>query len=206
VNVYKTKDGRYMCAARIADAEEVKPRELSAAQWQRLWVADDVNAYKRNLAAALFADVLRREPGVKCDFPNLGQYDELKAKHPDALILKRRGDNYESVGSDAERVAEVCGIETFERVRADTDESVRMTSFASNALDTYLPKLIRAGERIAICEAMEQRSKSAELSCFATRVKSEESSCYAASVKSQELRVKNEVDADDSERKCGMKM
>jgi DNA mismatch repair ATPase MutS len=76
-----------------------------------------------------------------------------------------------------------------------------MTSFASNALDTYLPKLIRAGERIAICEAMEQRSKSAEL-----RVKSEESSCYAASVKSQELRVKNEVDADDSERKCGMKM
>jgi DNA mismatch repair ATPase MutS len=76
-----------------------------------------------------------------------------------------------------------------------------MTSFASNALDTYLPKLIRAGERIAICEAMEQRSKSAEL-----RVKGEESSCYAASVKSQELRVKNEVDADDSERKCGMKM
>jgi hypothetical protein len=206
VNVYKTKDGRYMCAARIADAEVVKPRELSAAQWQRLWVADDVNAYKRNLAAALFADVLRREPGVKCDFPNLGQYDELKAKHPDALILMRRGDDYESVGSDAERVAEVCGIETFERVRADTDESVRMTSFASNALDTYLPKLIRAGERIAICEAMEQRSKSAELSCFATRVKSEESSCYAASVKSQELRVKGEVDADDSERKCGMKM
>jgi DNA mismatch repair ATPase MutS len=146
--------------------------------------------------------VLRRELGVKCDFPNLRQYDELKAKHPDALILMRRGDDYESVGSDAERVAEVCGIETFERVRADTDESVRMTSFASNALDTYLPKLIRAGERIAICEAMEQRSKSAEV----LRTKSEESSCYAASVKSQELRVKNEVDADDSERKCGMKM
>jgi DNA mismatch repair ATPase MutS len=69
-----------------------------------------------------------------------------------------------------------------------------MTSFASNALDTYLPKLIRAGERIAICEAMEQRSKSAESSCSATRVKGEES------------RVKGEVDADDSERKCGMKM
>jgi DNA mismatch repair ATPase MutS len=65
-----------------------------------------------------------------------------------------------------------------------------MTSFASNALDTYLPKLIRAGERIAICDAMEQRSNSAEV----LRTKSEES------------RVKGEVDADDSERKCGVKM
>jgi DNA mismatch repair protein MutS len=66
---------------------------------------------------------------------------------------------YESVREDAEKVAEICDIDTFERVKSDTNESVKMTSFAPPALDTYLPKLIRAGQRVAICEALEEPRK-----------------------------------------------
>jgi hypothetical protein len=162
VSLYKTKDGeqsKYMCAVHIKDMEAVKPREITPLQWQRIWVTDDANAYKRNLAATLFSDVLKQEQGMKDDFPNLKQYDELKAKHPDALILMRRNDNYESIRADAEKVSEICSIDIFERVKSDTNESVKMTSFAAPALDTFLPKLIRAGQRVAICEALEEPRK-----------------------------------------------
>jgi antirestriction protein ArdC len=162
VSLYKTKDGeqsKYMCAVHIKDMEAVKPREITPLQWQRIWVTDDANTYKRNLAATLFSDVLKQEQGMKDEFPNIKQYDELKAKHPDALILMRRNDNYESIRADADKVSEICGIETFERVKSDTNESVKMTSFAAPALDTFLPKLIRAGQRVAICEALEEPRK-----------------------------------------------
>jgi antirestriction protein ArdC len=162
VSLYKTKDGeqsKYMCAVRIKGMEAVKPREITPLQWQRIWVTDDANAYKRNLAATLFSDVLKQEQGMKDKFPNLKQYDELKAKHPDALILMRRNDNYESIRADAEKVSESCGIDTFERVKSETNESVKMTSFAAPSLDTFLPKLIRAGQRVAICEALEEPRK-----------------------------------------------
>jgi DNA mismatch repair ATPase MutS len=96
---------------------------------------------------------------MKDDFPNIKQYDELKAKHPDALILMRRNDNYESIRADADKVSKICGIDTFERVKSDTNESVKMTSFAAPALDTFLPKLIRADQRVAICEALEEPRK-----------------------------------------------
>jgi antirestriction protein ArdC len=171
VNIFKNKEGQYMCLPKIQGVDKLQPREISALQWQRLWAADDVAKYKTALAATVFADVLQQknqaetvenhnEEQVKVNnFPNLKQIDELKAKHPDAIILMRHNDMYESVREDADKVAEICGIDTFERVRTDTNESVKMTSFAPPALDTYLPKLIRAGQRVAICEALEEPRK-----------------------------------------------
>lgn len=78
------------------------------------------------------------------------QFDELKAKHPDALLLFRCGDFYESYDDDAESIAKVLGV-TLTRRNSDKQ---RMAGFPYHALDTYLPKLIRAGHRVAICDAI----------------------------------------------------
>ena len=174
VNVFKNKVGKdenaevkYLCLPKITGVNRLQPREITPLQWQRLWITDDVSKYKTALAANLFADVLlqqkeaekveehNEETAKVDDFPNLKQVDELKAKHPDAVILMRHNDFYESVRGDADTVSKVCGIEKFERVKADKSESVIMTSFPAPALDTYLPKLIRAGHRVAICEQLE---------------------------------------------------
>lgn len=79
------------------------------------------------------------------------QYFELKAKHPDAILLFRCGDFYESYETDAIDCAYTLGITlTYER-----DSKTRMAGFPHHALDTYLPKLIRAGFRVAICDQLE---------------------------------------------------
>ena len=80
-------------------------------------------------------------------------YKEMKAKHPDAILLYRVGDFYESYADDAKAVAEVCGIvlTTVPKVRGDFKY---MTGFPAHALDSYLPRLVRAGKRVAICDAM----------------------------------------------------
>jgi hypothetical protein len=171
VNIFKNKEGQYLCLPKIQGVDKLQPREITALQWQRLWVADDIAQYKTALAATVFADVLQQKHQAESvetrdeestrvnDFPNLQQFDELKAKHPDAIILMRHNDMYESVRADADKMAEICGLQPFERVRADTNESVKMTSFVPSALDTYLPKLIRAGQRVAICDTLEEPRK-----------------------------------------------
>ena len=78
----------------------------------------------------------------------LKQYHELKAKHPDAILLFRCGDFYETYEDDAEACAKILGITLTKRI----DDSTRMAGFPYHALDTYLPKLIRAGRRVAICD------------------------------------------------------
>jgi hypothetical protein len=163
VNMYKAKgegnSNKYMIAVKIAGDEGVHTHEITQQQWQRIWVTDDAKTYKTNLAATVFADLLTQKQEDEniqvSDFPNLKQVDELKAKHPDAIILMRKDEVYESYREDAAVVADVCGIDTFDRVKSDTHESVTMTSFKAQSLDTYLPKLVRAGHRIAICEALE---------------------------------------------------
>lgn len=79
------------------------------------------------------------------------QFKNLKETHPDALLLFRYGDFYESYEEDAVAVAEICGI-TLTRYKDGT----RLASFPHFSLDTYLPKLIRAGHRIAICDELKQ--------------------------------------------------
>lgn len=75
------------------------------------------------------------------------QFRQLKEKHPDALLLFRCGNLYESLEEDAAAVSKVCGL----TVRHGTD-GTRSAAFPHFNLDTYLPKLIRAGHRIAICD------------------------------------------------------
>lgn len=221
VNVFKAKNDVILCAATIEGEEKLTPRVVSPGQWQRMWIAEDKNEYKKHLAATLFADILRKgqvqeqtasekqveETEVKQetqvstdkheeenkqasseekkdireekdatvqrdnnatvekkeeakgkqkeetkDSPIMKQWKELKAKHPDALLLFRVGDFYEMYEQDAKRGAEVLGITLTKR---NTQAGPYMAGFPHHALDTYLPKLIRAGERVAICDQLE---------------------------------------------------
>jgi DNA mismatch repair protein MutS len=82
------------------------------------------------------------------------QYYTIKAKHPDAILLFRVGDFYETFGEDAIRTAEILGI-TLTRRANGSASFVELAGFPYHALDTYLPKLVRAGQRVAICEQLE---------------------------------------------------
>ena len=86
--------------------------------------------------------------------PLMKQYFEIKSKHPDAILLFRCGDFYETFSTDAIRAAEVLGI-TLTRRANGAAKSVELAGFPHHALDTYLPKLVRAGMRVAICDQLE---------------------------------------------------
>ena len=86
--------------------------------------------------------------------PLMKQYFDIKAKHPDAILLFRVGDFYEMYGDDAVVGAEILGIVQTKRANG-VGQSVEMAGFPHHALDTYLPKLVRAGKRVAICDQLE---------------------------------------------------
>ncbi len=86
--------------------------------------------------------------------PLMKQYFDIKAKHPDAILLFRVGDFYEMYGEDAVAGADILGIVQTKRT-GGTGESIEMAGFPHHALDTYLPKLVRAGRRVAICDQLE---------------------------------------------------
>ncbi|WP_321520173.1 DNA mismatch repair protein MutS [uncultured Bacteroides sp.] len=86
--------------------------------------------------------------------PMMKQFLDLKAKHPDAVMLFRCGDFYETYSDDAVVAAEILGITLTKRANGQ-GKSVEMAGFPHHALDTYLPKLIRAGKRVAICDQLE---------------------------------------------------
>lgn len=83
------------------------------------------------------------------------QFEEFKEKHPDALLLFRCGDFYEIYEDDAQIASEVLGI----TLTLDSKNKRKMAGFPHHALDSYLPKLIRAGQRVAICDALEAPKK-----------------------------------------------
>ncbi|WP_373729939.1 DNA mismatch repair protein MutS, partial [Bacteroides heparinolyticus] len=86
--------------------------------------------------------------------PMMKQFLDLKAKHPDAVMLFRCGDFYETYSTDAVVAAEILGITLTKRANGK-EKTVEMAGFPHHALDTYLPKLIRAGKRVAICDQLE---------------------------------------------------
>ena len=86
--------------------------------------------------------------------PLMQQYQEMKKKHPDAVLLFRVGDFYEIFGKDAVTASEILGI-TLTRRANGKDNFIELAGFPHHALDTYLPKLVRAGQRVAICEQLE---------------------------------------------------
>ena len=86
--------------------------------------------------------------------PMMKQFLDLKAKHPDAVMLFRCGDFYETYSTDAIIAAEILGITLTKRANGK-GKTIEMAGFPHHALDTYLPKLIRAGKRVAICDQLE---------------------------------------------------
>lgn len=191
VSVFKTKQDGIQCAATI-DGQKMQPRSITPQQWQRMWVAEDRDDYKRHLAATLFADVLRKgqsleehagEQQEKEDVQRQGEavaqgqaeteddeslspqrqlWDKLKEKHPDALQLIRAGDSYRLYNEDAVRGAEILGLALKERTGIREKGFTALAEFPNGQLDSYLPKLVRAGERVAICELPEQEKQEVE--------------------------------------------
>lgn len=94
--------------------------------------------------------------------PFMKQFNELKTKHPDALLLFRIGDFYEAYDEDAVKAGEILGITVTRKFNSEEKGSdgyaLRLAGFPHHALDTYLPKLIRAGVRVAICENHDGKS------------------------------------------------
>ena len=232
VNIFKTKEtdnqpSVILCMPTV-NGEKLKPREISPSQWQRMWLAENMQDYKKHLAASLFADVLRKDrtdavavgtekseqeaqsnevkqntaqqeedkateeqkeetpekkeqkqkeekakeektkaetkAAVVAMTPMLKQFYELKGKHPDAVLLFRCGDFYETYCQDAEKASKILGITlTKSSHTKDADgKPLAMAGFPYHALDTYRPKLIRAGERVAICDQLEAPKRATE--------------------------------------------
>lgn len=177
VNVFKSKDDKILCVPVIDGIDKVQPREVTKQQWQRMWVAEDVAQYKTCLAATLFADLLMQKseeqavekqqdedaavvrPDVAAVRPELQQYNDLKEKHPDVLLLFRNGGNYEAYQDDVPTIEKTLGLEKTEYGSQQEGSSVFKVSFPTNMLYVYLPKLIRSGSRVAICDAVESMSE-----------------------------------------------
>jgi len=91
---------------------------------------------------------------VKKETPLMQQYNSIKAKYPGALLLFRVGDFYETFGSDAMKAADILGIVLTKRGNGSASETA-LAGFPHHSLETYLPKLVRAGQRVAICDQLE---------------------------------------------------
>ena len=173
VNIFRTKDERILCAPVIDGIEKVQPRVVTPQQWQRMWAAEDMAEYKTCLAAKLFADVLEQTQGERQEQTEqawqreqdvnkpavssslMKQFGQLKEKHPDALLLFRTGDNYVAYKEDAQVLQRILGLDVQTLSGSAKGESVDVASFHHADLDIKLPKLIRAGQRVAICDQLE---------------------------------------------------
>ena len=87
------------------------------------------------------------------DTPLMRQYNEIKTKYPDALLLFRVGDFYETFNDDARKASKILGIVLTKRANGGSDDA--LAGFPHHSLDTYLPKLVRAGIRVAVCDQLE---------------------------------------------------
>lgn len=95
--------------------------------------------------------------------PLMAQYHEMKRKHPDAILLFRVGDFYETFAEDAQLASEILKITLTRRCGSTQANPVYLAGFPHHALDSYLPKLVRAGKRVAICEQLEDPKRSQKL-------------------------------------------
>ena len=93
--------------------------------------------------------------------PFMKQFNELKTKHPDAILLFRIGDFYEAYDEDATKIGEILGITVTRKFnskdKGSDGHALKLAGFPYHALDTYLPKLIRAGLRVAICDHLDSK-------------------------------------------------
>jgi len=96
----------------------------------------------------------KKSAGGKSETPLMKQYNAIKAKHPGALLLFRVGDFYETFGEDAIKASKVLDIVLTKRANGSASH-IELAGFPHHSLDTYLPKLVRAGNRVAICDQLE---------------------------------------------------
>ena len=96
----------------------------------------------------------KKEEKTAAETPLMKQYNQIKAKHPQALLLFRVGDFYETFGEDAIKTAKILGIILTKRGAGSSSE-IELAGFPHHSLDSYLPKLVRAGQRVAICDQLE---------------------------------------------------
>ena len=98
--------------------------------------------------------------------PIMEQFNKLKAKHPEAILLFRIGDFYEAYDEDASKIGEILGVTVTRRLnskeKGSDGHAPKIAGFPHHALDTYLPKLINAGQRVAICDHLEGSNKVTE--------------------------------------------
>ena len=182
VSVFKTKQDGVLCAVTI-DGQKLQPRSVSPQQWQRMWVAEDRDSYKRHLAASLFADILQKgqsqeehagekqeketeirqgeavsrqngeERTVESVSPQREAWAKIKAKHPDAIQFVRTGDKYKAYNEDAVKVTETLALK-MEKHEADMKKGFTASvTFPVSQLDTFLQKLARSGARVVIRDA-----------------------------------------------------
>jgi DNA mismatch repair protein MutS len=97
--------------------------------------------------------LVKSKSKIKKETPLMIQYNGIKAKHPDALLLFRVGDFYETFGKDAIKASKILGIVLTSR--ANGSSKIELAGFPHHSIDTYLPKLVRAGQRVAICDQLE---------------------------------------------------
>ena len=97
---------------------------------------------------------MAEEKSTVVETPLMKQYNEIKAQYPDALLLFRVGDFYETFGSDAIAASRILGI-TLTKRKNGAAAFIELAGFPHHSLDTYLPKLVRAGNRVAICDQLE---------------------------------------------------
>ena len=93
----------------------------------------------------------------KSETPLMKQYNSIKAKHPDALLLFRVGDFYETFGKDAITASGILGITL--TARNNGSSKIELAGFPHHSIGTYLPKLVKSGHRVAVCDQLEQASK-----------------------------------------------
>src|SRR5918994_1659860 len=94
------------------------------------------------------------EAKTTSETPLMKQYNVIKAKYPGALLLFRVGDFYETFGEDAVRASKVLGIVLTKRANGSASH-IELAGFPHHSLDSYLPRLVRAGYRVAICDQLE---------------------------------------------------
>lgn len=122
-----------------------------------------------------YHEELKRQQQSASVPPIIKQYNDLKQKHPDAMLLFRCGDFYETYKEDAVKASNILGITLTQHSKRMDDEGqpLKMAGFPYHALDTYLPKLIRAGERVAICDQIEDAKQKAHAEEQASKSKQE---------------------------------
>ena len=125
------------------------------------------------------------------------KFNELKAKHPDAVILFRVGDFYESRFDDAKKIADVLGLTLTRQAKTEMD----LAGFPYHALDTYLPKLIRAGLRVAICDDISEPTKLKKRGSDETTQEPQMEDADAEEIKDEEQPQESQTDEQPTETK-----